>query len=68
MIPDLLTLSLNLIILQWFSLCLKHFEKYVISKRYITARKNDIQAQNEIGAVAPIERDPFNLIVKIMVQ
>ena len=41
MIPDLLTLSLNLIILQWFSLCLKHFEKYVISKRYITARKND---------------------------
>ena len=36
MIPDLLTLSLNLIILQWFSLCLKHFEKYV------TARKKTI--------------------------
>ena len=40
--PDLLTLSLNLIYLPRFSLCLKHFEKYVISKRYITARKNDI--------------------------
>ena len=67
-VPVLLTLYLNLIILQWFSLCLKHFEKYVISKRYITARKIYISAQNEIEGVAPTERDPFNHIFKIMVQ
>ena len=63
-----MTLYLNLIILQWFSLCFKHFEKYVISKKYITARKKYISAQNEIGAVALSDRHPFNLILKIMVQ
>ena len=55
-------LYLNLIILQWFSLWLKHFDKYVIWKRRIQAEQKIVWAQNEIGGEAPSERHPFNNI------
>ena len=55
-------LYLNLIIMQWFLLWLKHFAKYLIWKRRIQAGKKIVWAQNEIGGEAPSERDPFNNI------